>query len=83
VRLPGYCSSCRRVRQVTVKPAELARGLAWARASHRGLIVEGVCAACEEEERHRSCQACQMARRVGRPGCTMHYPDQRKEPNDR
>lgn len=25
-------------------------------------------------EEHPSCQACQMARQVGRPGCSVHYP---------
>jgi len=48
MRLPGYCTSCRRFKQVRVT------GHAAARAHARGSnAVEGTCDACAQEEDDR------------------------------
>jgi hypothetical protein len=44
VKLPGYCTECRRIRQVRVS----GHGLALAGA--RGGTGQGICSACEEAE---------------------------------
>lgn len=45
VRLLGYCTSCRRFVYVLVS------GHALALATARGGVPEGICSACEEDER--------------------------------
>jgi hypothetical protein len=47
MRMPGYCTECRRVKQVRVS------GYALAMAGARHGVVEGVCDQCEEDREFR------------------------------
>jgi hypothetical protein len=48
MRLPGYCRRCRRIRQVRVTSADIAR--ASVRVHGRAVLMQGICATCEEQE---------------------------------
>jgi len=40
MRMIGYCVRCRRIKQVTVRPVDMARG-----------VPSGICDACREDKR--------------------------------
>ena len=46
MRVPGYCTECRKFKQVRVS----GHALVMAQARGRGLIPDGICAQCEDEK---------------------------------
>jgi hypothetical protein len=47
MRVPGYCRRCRRIKQVRVTSADIARAVV---INGRAPLFQGLCAQCEEVE---------------------------------
>jgi len=55
MRLPGYCTECRRFKQVRVSGSALARGMA------SGGTVSGICSWCEDKPNRERQEAARRA----------------------